>query len=143
MKTNYISLDRKFRNMKRTYFNIKKRPNPSNWEFFDLMDEILNEERPHRMTPTKKNPKIEPPEEPEVSVPEIIMNESNIEQKFVNNESPFMSLDEELELQRIEELRGIRIALEESNRIQRERNQLLLDRNTLMAQFLAVIPKTN
>lgn len=117
--------------MKRTYFNIKNRPNPSSWEYYDLMEEILAE--PAKPT----TPKVEPKEEPEVCVPEILANESNFEEPLLSVDSPFMSLAEELEIQRVEELRAIRMALEESNQIQRERNQLLIDRNALMAQFLA------
>lgn len=100
------------------------------------MEEILAEP-PLPTTPTTKTPKAEPQEEPEVCVPEILMNESNFEEPHINVDSPFMSLGEELEVQRVEELRAIRIALEESNQIQRERNQLLIDRNALLMQFLA------
>lgn len=97
------------------------------------MEEILAEP-PLPTTPTTK---AEPQEEPEVCVPEILMDESNFEEPYINVDSPIMSLGEELEVQRVEELRAIRIALEESNQIQRERNQLLIDRNALLMHFLA------
>lgn len=100
------------------------------------MEEILADPA-QATTPASKTPKVEPKEEPEVCVAEFLANESNFEEPLLSVDSPFMSLAEELEIQRVEELRAIRMALEESNQIQRERNQLLIDRNALMMQFLA------
>ncbi|KAH8299480.1 hypothetical protein KR044_001753, partial [Drosophila immigrans] len=154
--TSYIKLDRKFRNMKRTYNNIKRknREAAANWEYFDTMDEIFegrSNQSSEWMTSegedTMCGEQIEIKAEPFDVFPHELLDESNFgeiisdrattatheEQDVeVDVDSPYMNLAEELEVQRLEELRSIRITLAEANVIQRERNQLLFERNELM-----------
>ncbi|KAH8370784.1 hypothetical protein KR093_004956 [Drosophila rubida] len=159
--TSYIKLDRKFRNMKRTYNNIKRknRDVAPNWEYFDTMDEIFDgrsNQSSEWMTSegeeTVCEERIEIKAEPYDVFPHELLDESNFgdiisdrattatttnEEQDVDVDSPYLNLAEELEVQRLEELRSIRITLAEANDIQRERNQLLQERNELMRQFLA------
>lgn len=156
-KASYIMLDRKFRNMSRTYFNIKRlgKDDDPNWEYFSAMDEIYSGTLPEPRNITIRYE--EPPEEgesqpsleikieeSEVSPSEILLDEPNFEElvsSHIKEEQQEIDMErmkfvQVLEAERVEELRAIRIALEEANEIQRQRNTLLQERNELMRRYL-------
>ncbi|XP_034104851.1 uncharacterized protein LOC132792863 [Drosophila nasuta] len=166
ISTSYIKLDRKFRNMKRTYNNIKRKNlmEAPNWEYFHTMDAILDggsNQSSEWMSSEGdetvcEEEKIEIKAEPYDVYPHEMLDESNFgdiisdrattttatnEEQDVDVDSPYLNLAEELEVQRLEELRSIRIALIEANDIQRQRNQLLQERNDMMREFLSTRPK--
>ncbi|TDG44412.1 hypothetical protein AWZ03_009161 [Drosophila navojoa] len=164
-KASYIMLDRKFRNMSRTYFNIKRlrKDDDPSWEYFDAMDEIFSGTLPEtrNITITYKEPPEEEEsqqvfeiktEEPEVSPSEILLDEPNFEELVssrIKEEQPDIDMEstrivQALEAERVEELRAIRITLEEANEIQRQRNTLLQERNELMRRYLGnKVKRTN
>ncbi|XP_064545124.1 uncharacterized protein LOC135433095 [Drosophila montana] len=155
-RTSYIKLDRKFRNMSRTYFNIKRQNKDvePNWEYFGPMDEIFAGTIPETSDDMSYQEPDEEDTEPRVEVkieeldtdyPGVLMDEPNFEELVSNRiseEQPEIDVENAgfatgLEAQRVEELRAIRITLEEANEIQRQRNTLLQERNELMKQYLA------
>jgi len=161
ISTTYLKLDRKIRNMKRTYNGIKRKNRDSTkWEYFHIMDEIFGEttSRAIDLTTSEEGDTVSEEEmvinaEPNDVFAHELMDESNFgdiisdrtanEEQDVDVDSPYMNLAEELEVQRLEELRVIRASLQESNIIQRERNQILQERNKLMRQYLAFALKQN
>lgn len=156
IQADYVRLDRKLRNMKRTYVSIKKKQLAArpNWEYFDIMEEIfggtLNQTTDLTTTSEEEETvceqKMEVKDEPfvfahelmdESNFTDLISNKTTNEDQDVDVDGPFVNLTEELEFQRLEELRVIRITLQESNVIQKERNQILQERNELMRQYLS------
>lgn len=154
--TTYLKLDRKLRNMKRTYNIIKtKKRDPTKWEYFHSMDEIFGGTVNQTIDLTSSEEEEVACEEemvinaePSAVFPHELMDESNFgdiisdratnEEEDVDVDGSYMNLAEELEVQRLEELRVIRASLQESNTIQRERNLILQERNLLMRQYLTL-----
>lgn len=161
ISTTYLKLDRKLRNMKRTYNDIKqKKRDASKWEYFHAMEEIFGGSTNQTIDltsseeeETESEKKMVIKAEPSDVFANELMDESNFgdmisdrttnEDQDVDVDGPYMNLAEELEVQRLEELRLIRATLQESNIIQRERNQILLERNKLMRQFLTSTLRNN
>lgn len=162
-RTSYIKLDRKFRNMCRTYFNIKRQNKDvePNWEYFGPMDEILagtvpdtSDAMSYQGGPDAEDtePRVEvKKEELGTDYPAVLMDEPNFDELVssrISEEQQEIDVENAgfatgLEAQRVAELRAIRITLEEANEIQRQRNSLLHERNELMKQYLATKFKYN
>ncbi|XP_023160956.2 uncharacterized protein LOC111592785 [Drosophila hydei] len=162
-KASYIKLDRKFRNMSRTYFNIKrqKKDGDPNWEYFSAMDEIYAGTLPEPSALTvnfeaapeeESQQQIEiKTEQPDVIQTDVLMDESNFEELVssrIKEEQQEIDIENStlvrcLQTERVDELRAIRITLEEANEIQRQRNALLQERNELMRRYLGSNLKFN
>ncbi|XP_023031720.1 uncharacterized protein LOC111518614 [Drosophila willistoni] len=139
-----ISIDRKFRNLKKTFFAIRKKKldqvmTTIRWQYYDEMEKIFihndtdilqNEDNPHPPVCSifdiiKEEGMFYNEDDSNHSNPGSVLNA--IESYSSSQESPRKSnfKDKRTSQCKIEELHGIRVALERSNEIQQERNQLI------------------
>ncbi|XP_030749429.1 uncharacterized protein LOC115877416 [Sitophilus oryzae] len=152
-------LDRKMRNLKKTYKDNKDKKNKTGescitWEYFDIMDEIFFNDK--TINPTSTISTIEVAQNPnavhsnlEVGLGVKILK--NIENNSENNQKPtlpktteekkinkgktsstrvkhlydYRKKIQEIENQRLEEVKKLRGAIEQNNVIQQERNDIL------------------
>ncbi|CAG9771337.1 unnamed protein product [Ceutorhynchus assimilis] len=144
-------LDRKFRNMKKTYKDNKDKKKTTGessitWEYFEIMDEIFFNDKTMNptttissMEPVLKNSKVNLNSEVStiVKVSDKENQEPKVEKKSEKELTKVIKAKrvkhlydhrkkiQEIENQRLEEVQKLRQAIQRNNNIQEERNELL------------------